>query len=233
MIDSFKNNTIEINKKISELSKSYIDPDRRIDLQKEFGGEKSKEAFIDPDKRIVSYQENTAEKKAETLEINKYELLTTSEERIEMAKHSDGIWKGDPGNSLFIPNNADARKALNKYGQEGIEYRDGIPDFSKVSEATVTIDNMTSKIYDNYRQADIKCADQWNLEAKDGRTDWKPQDIRAWREKNHYSWHERSDRKTMDLAQGDVHGECKHFGGRAECRRAEKAESANGGFDDE
>ena len=81
----------------------------------------------------------------------------------------------------------------------------------------------------NFRQADIKCADIWNSQKRDGRIDWTPQDIKEWRRENHYSWHERIDMKTMDLVHRDIHEECKHYGGVAECKRRE---GFGGIFDD-
>ena len=164
------------------------------------------------------------------------DCMTTSEERKEWADRSNGDWDGEPGNSKFHPEKKEAKDALDRYEQDGVDYRDGEPDFSKVSEATVEIDNMTSERYglgNNFDQANQKCAEKWNKEAKDGKTDWTPRDVENWRIENRYTWHERLDRKTMDLVQRDVHEECKHYGGVAECKRYEAAGKVNGGgFDD-
>ena len=164
------------------------------------------------------------------------DCMTTSEERKEHADRSIGDWDGEPGNSKFHPEKQEAKEALEKYKQDGIDYKDGEPDFSKVSEATVQIDNMTSERRGpgkNFDQANHKCAEQWNSEAKDGKTNWTARDVENWRIENRYSWHERLDRKTMDLVQRDVHEECKHYGGVAECKRYEAAGKVNGGgFDD-
>ena len=89
---------------------------------------------------------------------------------------------------------------------------------------------MTSSRPDNFRKADEECAKQWNEQSKDGRTDWTARDIKEWRQDNKYSWHERLDMKTMDLVQRDVHEECKHYGGVAECKRHEALNG--GGFDE-
>ena len=149
------------------------------------------------------------------------ECLTTSDERIELAKRSDGNWSGEIGDSTFFPEKTDAKEALKEYNQPGINYKDGEPDFSKVSEATVQIEDMTSNRAYNFGQADTACAKQWNEQNRDGRTNWTPRDVKEWRQENRYSWHERLDMKTMDLVQRDIHDECKHFGGVAECRRNE------------
>lgn len=158
------------------------------------------------------------------------DCLTTSEERKEFADRSKGEWDGEPGNSVFHPEKVEAQEALKKYGQDGIKYVDGEPNFSKVSEATVEISDMTSSRPHNFMQANEACAEQWNKIAKDNRTDWTASEVADWRAENRYSWHERLDRKTMDLVQRDIHEECKHFGGVSESRRRESI--AGGEFDD-
>ncbi|MBR7084199.1 MAG: HNH endonuclease [Oscillospiraceae bacterium] len=149
------------------------------------------------------------------------DCMTTSEERKERAGYSKGEWNGEPGNSVFVPEKPEARDALSKYNQSGIEYRDGEPDFSKVSEATVKIEGMTSSRPANFRKADEECAKQWNEQKRDGKTDWTIKDVTKWRQENKYSWHEQLDTKTMNLVERTIHEECKHCGGISECKRHE------------
>lgn len=153
----------------------------------------------------------------------------TREEKIDLAGHSAGEWDGEVGNSEFHPDDSGAREDLEKYGQKSIEYKDGNPDFSKVSETTVEIDNMTSDKEYNFRQAYKKIAEKWNEEGRDEKTDWTSRDVKNWKHENHYDLHECADMKTMNLIPHDIHMACKHIGGRAECRRAENME---GGFDE-
>lgn len=157
---------------------------------------------------------------------------TTIEERIKQAGYSDGDWDGKIGDSKFYPNDINAKADLEKYDQSFIEYKGGNPDFCKVSEGTVEIDNMTSKRPLNFENADINCSELWNMINRDGRNDWSPREVKKWRQENKYSWHERIDRKTMDLIPRDIHTECKHFGGVAECIRFEKENGIEGGFDE-
>lgn len=165
-------------------------------------------------------------------EKNFSELYTTSEERIRFAKNSDGNWSKEIGNSEFIPHKKEAQEALAKYNQRRIEYIDGNPNFEKVSECIVKIDNMTSVRTSNFRQADIRCANKWNVEQKAGKSNWTYRDVCQWRSENRYSWHERIDRETMDLIPREIHEECKHFGGIAECKRAERIDGIGDGFDE-
>lgn len=193
-------------------TKPSFDPDKRIS---EVPNERLNETVddnFDPDRRI------------ENKEIYGDKFFVPKEKRIDFAvKGSRGEWKGDPGNSEFRPSDPDARKTLEKYGQTGIEYRDGNPDFSKVSKEIFQIPHMTSDIVTNYAQADKMCAEKWNKEAKDNRTDWSAAKVARWRSENKYAWHECTDRKTVDLVPREIHDQCKHYGGRAECKRYEQA----------
>ena len=81
-----------------------------------------------------------------------------------------------------------------------------------VSEATVKIKNMASHRPHNFQKANIECAKKWNAELYEGRNNWNPREVELWRQGHNYTWHERSDRMTMDLVQRDIHNECKHYG---------------------
>ncbi len=144
-----------------------------------------------------------------------------------------GAWEGARGESSFIPSETTSegkavKEKLAEYGLKGIEYKNGEPDFSKCAETTVKIDHMTENrrdYYDNqklekgnFTQADIKCAEAWNKQQKDGKTNWTQEDVSKWRDENNFVWHERCDTKTMDLAPREIHEYFKHSGGCAECK---------------
>lgn len=157
-------------------------------------------------------------------------------ERIDRTPNDEerGKWTGERGESKFIPSSEEMKEMLARFGLDGIEYKDGIPDFSKCSASTVEIENMTERRTGpggNFEQCDTKCAEQWNKEAKDGKTDWTPRDVAKWRETNHYSWHERNDMKTCDLIPTAVNDYFGHLGGVAECKRRD-AQNEGGDFDD-
>lgn len=158
-----------------------------------------------------------------------------------------GQWEGERGESKYVPSDETeagkaAKEKLAEYDMDGIEYTNAEPDFSECAEATVEIDNMTEHRENypdsegniqlgNFSQADAKCAEQWNATKRDGRTDWKPEDVRDWRRENNYSWHERCDTRTMDLVPYDIHSYFGHSGGCAECRVRDTAD-IGGGFDE-
>ena len=142
-----------------------------------------------------------------------------------------GCWNGERGESKYIPSDPDIQDALDKYEMNGVEYKDGIPDFSDCSKATVEIDNMTAnrdKGPDcNFAQADQKCSEQWNQETRDGRDDWTARDVANWRKENHYTWHECNDLKTCQLLPRNIHSNFQHFGGVGEYNRAGHVSETN------
>lgn len=173
----------------------------------------------------------------------KIELLrcySTYSERIDQTpsetRPERGEWTGERGESKFIPADPEMKELLSQFGLDGIEYKDGIPDFSKCAAATVEIDNMTELRRGpggNFEQCDAKCAEQWNKEAKDGKTDWTARDVANWRKENGYSWHERNDMKTCDLVPTKINDYFGHLGGVAECKKRDGQTNENGGEFDE
>lgn len=134
-----------------------------------------------------------------------------------------GEWCGKAGDSTWLPNEEEIPKRplgnektwgeiLKKYEVDGIEFKDGEPDFTPFSEGTVEIEDFTDDRNANFTQADEKLAEQWTAEGKDGK-EWTAQDIKEYRKENQLSWHERSDMKTLDLTPQEVHGNVPHSGG--------------------
>ncbi len=134
-----------------------------------------------------------------------------------------GEWSGEKGNSIWKPdrdqipgkpqgNETTWGEILDRQEIDGIEFKDGEPDFSTTAEGTVEIDDFSDDRNANYTQADETLAEQWTEENKDGKI-WTAQDIKEYRKENDLSWHERSDMKTMDLVSQDVHGNISHSGG--------------------
>jgi len=112
---------------------------------------------------------------------------------------SGGVWSGEAGNSKWMPNRDETPKQpygnektwdeiLNKNGIDGIEFKDGEPDFTPVSKGTVEIYDFTANRDDNFYQADKKLVEQWNKEDKNGKTDWKISDVRKYRKEKKLTW---------------------------------------------
>lgn len=174
---------------------------------------------IDPDKLIRSSVESC-------------DYPSSYKERLDRTpsiENPNGKWSGDRGESMFIPTADRVREILRNKGLEGINYKDGIPDFNPISEAKVTIQGMSQhrlsqmgengeRIVGNYEKADTECAKAWNLEQRDGKDDWTHQDVKKWREANEYTWHEHNDMKTCSLVPTEVHKVCSHLGGVSEIK---------------
>lgn len=161
-------------------------------------------------------------------------------DRTPSIENPNGKWSGDRRESMFIPTADRVREILRNKGLEGINYKDGIPDFNPISEAKVTIQGMSQhrlsqmgengeRIVGNYEKADTECAKAWNLEQRDGKDDWTHQDVKKWREANEYTWHEHNDMKTCSLVPTEVHKVCSHLGGVSEIKNIL---NQIGGFDD-
>ena len=172
-------------------------------------------------------------------EAERYNPYQTRLDHTPKVDSENGHWEDNNrrGESKFIPDKTTeegkaAAERLKEYGIDGIEYRNAEPDFSPISKATVKIENMTECRESNFKQADIKCAEKWNNEAKDNRTDWTASEVKSWRKDNNYSWHERCDTVTMDLVPREVHSACKHIGGVSECKVRDSIGNVGGEFDE-
>lgn len=221
---------VNILNEVGELSKHATDGFKEI---KAAAGTRLNDAkafldsvFEDPDKFYNSYEERIKHTPVEG-------------ER--------GQWEGERGESKFKATDyteagRSANEALKEFGLDGIEYKNAEPDFSECTEATVKIDNMTewresckdasgNRIKGNFEQADEKCADKWNTEKKDGRTDWSVGEVKDYRKDNSLSWHERCDKNTMDLVPQNIHNYFTHSGGVSECRIRDNSD-IGGGFDE-
>ena len=136
-----------------------------------------------------------------------------------------GHWEGERGNSKWIPNRDEIPKnpltnpdgltwgqILDKYGIDGIEFKNGEPDFSPVAKGTVEIDHFTDNRYGkggNFDQACERLAEQRGC---------TKEEVKAWMKENKYTWHERSDCKTMDKVPTEIHGNIRHSGGISEAK---------------
>lgn len=155
-------------------------------------------------------------------ELNK----SLGERSMGMIPRNGGEWSGEPGNSTWKPDreispsdrnysNIEGKtwgQILDEYEIDGIPFNDGEPDFSEVSKGTVEIDEFSDARYGaggNFDQADEKLAQQRGC---------TKEEVRQWRAENNYTWHERSDCKTMDKVPREVHGNVAHSGGISKMR---------------
>lgn len=181
--------------------------------------------------QIIQDKLYNSEMKNKDVKADKY--YSTYSERIEHCpqKNSEnGYFEGDRGESKYVPHSKEVQNELKKYNQDGIEYKNGVADFSKVSEAKVRISHMTSDRNNNFRQCDNTLAKQFNAQRKEGKTNWTPRDIKEYRKEHQLSWHEHNDGKTCYLVSQVIHTSCPHLGGVSECKKRDKQQNG-GGFD--
>lgn len=150
-----------------------------------------------------------------------------------------GYWEGIRGESMYTSYNhsdvaASANNILHQYGQRGITYSEGVPNFRPVSEAVVPISNMTQNRYGNggnFEQADQALADflnrnpdsdLYNRVAAYGDVD--SANVARYRKDNRLAWHEENDLVHMDLVSKDVNETYGHLGGVSEDKQKNDGE---------
>jgi len=172
----------------------------------------------------------------EEKEVNeKVEYFSTYTERLQQTPSESGErgeWEGRRGESKFVSYDEHINDVLEEHDLDGIEYKDGIPDFSEVSASTVEIDSMSENRAANFKQCDERAVEQWNKEGHEGRNDWTAREIAQWRKENGYSWHERNDMKTCDLVPTEINDHFGHLGGVSECKKRDSLENDGGDFDE-
>ena len=158
------------------------------------------------------------------------ELLTLQlPEMRDCIPRKGGEWGGEEGDSIWYPTPNEIPKGYNPerktweeilepYGKEGIEFKDGEPDFTPFAEATVEIEDFNENRNEVFTQADEALAKQWTEEGKDGK-EWTAQDIKKYRKEHNLTWHERSDMKTLDLVPYEIHDNISHTGGHSKAKK--------------
>lgn len=153
----------------------------------------------------------------------------TLEERMKRVPKGNtirGIWTDARGESCYIPLDKSIKAILHIFGLDGIFYREGIPDFSVCAKVTVKIKNMSGIRRENFRQCDVRCAEEWGLKKYEGKDKWTSSDVKQWRKENGYTWHERNDMVTCDLVPTKINKFFGHLGGVSECKKCRMVKNA-------
>lgn len=130
---------------------------------------------------------------------------------------SGGTWEGERGNSKWIPDddytpqkhnpeNKTWGEVKNEYGIDGVDFKEGEPNFSEVSKGEVTLDQKETDRGIVFNEADTKLAEQRGCE---------PWEVYKWRKENGYTWHETSDGLRAQKVPNIVHGNISHAGGHS------------------
>ena len=168
----------------------------------------------------------TMKDKASSLsETDKPLVKTLSEVKGCPIEGNGGHWSGERGNSKWEPDNDTVpendrtnperlawKDILAKYDTDGVNFKDGKPDFSEFSKGNVKIDDFTKERDENFAQADEKLAEQKGC---------LPEEVEKWRKENKYTWHECEDCATMQKVPTEIHGNVSHHGGISEFKAKE------------
>ncbi|WDW11490.1 HNH endonuclease [Priestia aryabhattai] len=141
----------------------------------------------------------------------------------------EGI-RGESLCTLKPPPDPKLKRIFDEAGIEGIQYKNGVPDFSPVSKAQLEIDHMlggngkrgTDARRANFAQADQKLADELNNSPEMAHefgmqsAEIKARDIERYREKYKLTWHELNDVKTIQLVPSVINSKFGHIGGVGE-----------------
>ena len=181
---------------------------------------------------MVEIPQPESQRAIESISVEKLDVKINFEKSSYLPR-SGGEWSEEPGNSVWKPDpeyvppeksrnpehpfsnpdNLTWEELLNKYGIEGIPFKDGEADFSEVSRGTVEIDDFTDDRESNFEQADEKMAEQRGC---------TPEEVEQWRKENNYTWHECKDCKTMQKVPNEIHANVAHSGGVAEYKSQNK-----------
>lgn len=143
------------------------------------------------------------------------------------------VFEGERGEFLCTlkpPPDPKLQQILNEAGIYGIEYKNGVPDFSPVAKAQVEVDYMlggkgpkgnVARDY-NFEQANERLASQLNnipeLAQQFGMESGgiTAKDIEKYRVSNKLTWHELNDGVTMQLVPTEINTKFGHLGGVGE-----------------
>ncbi|GAE94749.1 ESAT-related proteins [Gracilibacillus boraciitolerans JCM 21714] len=133
------------------------------------------------------------------------------EQRVKTTPVNKGEWKNDRAESLFISDKTgETKKYLDEAGGvDGVEYKNGMPDFSPFSKDEIKLENMTNDRKLNFSTADEEMAKKWSTPEQK----WTAEDIADWREDNKYTWHELNDLETIQLVPSKINSVFRHMGG--------------------
>lgn len=114
-----------------------------------------------------------------------------------------GKWSGEPGNSKWTPEpGTNAEKALKDYGQDGISYKNGKPDFSpftKTGPDGHPIQTRISNMKGDLARGPDGDVGQAVAPLKDKYGNWSKAD------EDGFTWHHNEDTSTMQLVDSRIH----------------------------
>ncbi|MFR2279339.1 MAG: RHS repeat-associated core domain-containing protein [Lachnospiraceae bacterium] len=124
-----------------------------------------------------------------------------------------GYWTGKRGESMYVSSDPRVKSILDAHNQKGVNYKNGMPDFSPFVKHEFKID-MSNDRNKNFIQANRQLAEILSVETGQK---WTSKKVTNWMSENHYTWHELNDCKTIQMVPSSInHPVFKHLGGVGE-----------------
>jgi hypothetical protein len=90
-------------------------------------------------------------------------------QRVKTTPATKGKWSSERAESLFISDKTgEIKKYLDEAGVDGVEYKNGMPDFSPFSKGEIKLENITNDRKSNFSSADEELAKNGVLQIKNG-----------------------------------------------------------------
>lgn len=206
-----------------------LHPEERFDFKtlKEVSAEEYDSHTLEFEMSVPSYEIDesafeTGNTKDQTLNSVEYKA------RIDVTPINKGAWlnengeEGIRGESKWCPDDIQAQRELKKFGVNGIEYKNGYPDFTSVSffgcnlEENDFLDSDRTQFDGcnftllNEIEEDTEFAKLYNFD------DEQMEDLESGKTPYGYTWHHDTNEKGfMLLVPTSIHQACRHSGGRS------------------
>ncbi len=144
---------------------------------------------------------------------------STPKERLGQTPINNGEWSGERGESKWTSNLPDVQEQYEKYGADGIEYRDGLPDFTQVSQFEHQLPENLVKAtdteqFDECSRAIKKYVEDNPEKAKRKFNEKQLVQIKAGKKPSGFTWHHSTERGKMQLVPTRIHQNSGHYGGK-------------------
>lgn len=147
---------------------------------------------------------------------------STPKERLDQTPINNGEWSGERGESKWTSTIPDVQEQYKKYNIDGIEYKDGLPDFAPVSQfdhqlPEKPVDLVTAKDADQFdacNNALKKYVEDNPKEAKAKFNEKQLTQINAGLKPSGFTWHHSVQRGKMELVPTRIHQNSGHYGGK-------------------
>ena len=178
------------------------------------------QAFIDSD-RFVGNTNLSSLDADDTMDERYFNLHYSNSSVAHNIPVNNGSWSGEDGNSIWSPTNRIILEDLRFYGNgtEGIEYRNGYPDFTPIQVYECKLNSQLYYRNDEYQFVDCTIELRENLRDHPELISWFDDEQlsaigRGLDRIPGYTWHHDVKKGRMQLVPTSIHSAFPHYGGR-------------------